>query len=241
MRTVYLGTSPFAAAVLERLAASRAPPALVDHPARPAEGPRPRAAAARRSPTRARALGLELIQPEALHAPEVLERIAAAEPDALVVCALRRAGLGAAAERVRDLQRAPVAAAALARRRADRAGDHGGRRRDRRLDHAPRPRGSTPGPVCLRAAEPIRPDDDYGTLAARLQALGGELLVRALDERPPWIEQDEAGVTYAHKIEAADRALDPTRTPAEVERDGARAAPAHRRAAAAARTAASSA
>ena len=42
--------------------------------------------------------------------------------------------------------------------------------------------------------------------------------MRALDERPPWIEQDERGVTYAHKIEAADRALDPTRTPAEVER-----------------------
>ena len=74
------------------------------------------------------------------------------------------------------------------------------------------------GPVCLRAAEPIRPDDDYGTLSARLQELAGELLVRALDERPPWVEQDEAGVTYAHKIEAADRALDPTRTPAEVER-----------------------
>ena len=69
------------------------------------------------------------------------------------------------------------------------------------------------GPVCLQAREPIRPDDDYGTLAARLQALGGDLLVRALDERPPWVEQDEAGVTYAEKIEAADRALDPTRRP----------------------------
>ena len=74
------------------------------------------------------------------------------------------------------------------------------------------------GPVCLRAPEQIRPDDDFGTLSARLQELGGELLVRALDERPPWIEQDEAGVTYAHKIEPSDRALDPTRTPAEVER-----------------------
>ena len=42
--------------------------------------------------------------------------------------------------------------------------------------------------------------------------------MRALDERPPWIDQDDEGVTYAHKIEAADRALDPTRTPAEVER-----------------------
>ena len=37
--------------------------------------------------------------------------------------------------------------------------------------------------------------------------------MRALDERPPWVEQPEEGVTYAHKIEAADRALDPTRRP----------------------------
>ena len=78
------------------------------------------------------------------------------------------------------------------------------------------------GPVCLAAATPIGPDDDYGTLAARLQALAGELLVRALDERPPWVEQDAAGVTYAHKIEAADRALDPTRRP---ERPSGRSAP----------------
>ena len=42
--------------------------------------------------------------------------------------------------------------------------------------------------------------------------------MRALDERPPFAEQDEAGVTYAHKIEAADRTLDPTRPPDEVER-----------------------
>ena len=42
------------------------------------------------------------------------------------------------------------------------------------------------GPVCLQAREPIRPDDDYGTLAARLESLGAELLVRALDERPPF-------------------------------------------------------
>ena len=74
------------------------------------------------------------------------------------------------------------------------------------------------GPVCLAEREPIRADDDYGSLAARLRDIGGEALVRALDERPPYVEQDEAGVTYAHKIEAADRALDPTRPPEEVER-----------------------
>src|SRR6185437_1947442 len=74
------------------------------------------------------------------------------------------------------------------------------------------------GPVYLRAAEPIRPDDDYGTLSARLEHLGAELLVRALDEHPEPVEQDEAGVTYAHKITAADRALAPTQRPEEVER-----------------------
>ena len=71
------------------------------------------------------------------------------------------------------------------------------------------------GPVCLAQAEPIGPDDDYGTLAARLQDLGATLLVRALDERPPFVEQPEDGVTYAEKITAADRTLDPA-APAEV-------------------------
>jgi methionyl-tRNA formyltransferase len=74
------------------------------------------------------------------------------------------------------------------------------------------------GPVCLQEAEPIRPDDDYATLAARLERLSGDLLVRALDEQPPFAEQPEDGVTYAHKIEAADRLLDPARGPEELER-----------------------
>ena len=33
------------------------------------------------------------------------------------------------------------------------------------------------GPVCLAGVEPIAPEDTYGSLAARLQRLGGELLV----------------------------------------------------------------
>jgi methionyl-tRNA formyltransferase len=74
------------------------------------------------------------------------------------------------------------------------------------------------GPVCLQERTPIGPDDDYASLAARMETLGGDLLVRALDERPPFVEQDEAGVTYAEKIEAADRTLDPARTAAENER-----------------------
>ena len=74
------------------------------------------------------------------------------------------------------------------------------------------------GPVCLREADPIHPDDDFGTLAARLERMGGDLLVRALDERPAYVEQDDALATYADKIGAEDRALDPARTPEELER-----------------------
>ena len=74
------------------------------------------------------------------------------------------------------------------------------------------------GPTCVQRAEPIRADDDYGTLSDRLAALGGELLVEALDDPPPWREQPEQGVTYAEKIETADRRLDPGCPAEELER-----------------------
>jgi methionyl-tRNA formyltransferase len=74
------------------------------------------------------------------------------------------------------------------------------------------------GPVCLQESRPIRPGDTYGTLAGRLQTLGGELLVRALDESPPCAEQDETLATYAEKISAEDRELDPAKPAGELER-----------------------
>jgi methionyl-tRNA formyltransferase len=73
------------------------------------------------------------------------------------------------------------------------------------------------GPVCLAGAEPIARDDTYGSLAPRLQELGARLLIQALDERPPYVEQDEAKVTYAEKIGPEDRTLDLTRPPIENE------------------------
>jgi methionyl-tRNA formyltransferase len=67
------------------------------------------------------------------------------------------------------------------------------------------------------------PQDTYGSLATRLQVLGGELLVRTLDllatgESPVFVEQDEAQVTYAEKIGPEDRLLDPARPASELER-----------------------
>jgi methionyl-tRNA formyltransferase len=216
LRTVYLGTSPFAASVLERLAGGEHRPQLVvTRPDRP-KG-RGRTLQSPAVADTARRLGLELIQPERLHADDVLDRIAAAEPDVLVLCAF---GVLVGEPLLSRYEIFNVHPSLLPRwrgaapvERAMMAGDSETGVSIMRLTE-----GLDSGPVCLRGAEPIRPDDDYGTLAARLEELAGDLLVRALGERPPWVEQDEAGVTYAHKIEAADRALDPTSTPEEVER-----------------------
>jgi methionyl-tRNA formyltransferase len=78
------------------------------------------------------------------------------------------------------------------------------------------------GPVALAAAEPIHPGDTAGTLSARLAVLGGALLVEALDRAEggtlELIEQDEDASTYASKIVADERRLDPQRSAAELER-----------------------
>jgi methionyl-tRNA formyltransferase len=74
------------------------------------------------------------------------------------------------------------------------------------------------GPVCLQAAEPVSREDTYGTLSARLRELAAGLLLRTLQERPQCAEQPEEGVSYAEKIAAGDRLLDPVRPAAELER-----------------------
>ena len=216
MRTVYLGTSEFAAVVLERLAGSPHRPALVV--TRP---DRPKGRGRRVSPPpvaeRARELGLEVIQPERLHDRQALDRIAAAEPEVVAVCAygvLIKEPLLSAYEMINvHPSLLPRWRGAAPVERAIMAGDEQTGVSIMRVTEA-----LDAGAVCAQEPEPIRADDDYGTLAARLERLGGELLVRALDERLSFVEQDESRVTYAHKIEAADRALDPARSPEELER-----------------------
>ena len=216
MRTVYLGTSSFAATVLRRLAASAHAPALVV--TRP-DAPRGRGRRLAPPPVAeaARELGLELIQPERLHDEDVLARIAAAEPGALAVCAygaLIREPLLSAYELLNvHPSLLPRWRGAAPIERAIMAGDDRTGvsiiRLTAELDA---------GPVCLQDSVPIGPDDDYGTLSERLEGVSGELLVRALEERPPFAAQAADGITYAHKIEARDRALDFTNPPEAVER-----------------------
>ena len=216
MRTVYLGTSEFAVAVLEPLAGSPHRPELVI--TRP---DRRRGRGQKLSPPpvaeQADRLGIELVQPDSVNDEQVLERIAAAAPEAVCICAygaLIKEPLLSAFEMLNvHPSLLPRWRGAAPVERAIEAGDEETgvtiMRPTAELDA---------GPICLQRPEPIRPDDDYGTLSARLAGLGGELLVEALDERPPFRVQPGAGVTYAEKIGSGDRRLDPARGAAELAR-----------------------
>ena len=215
MRTVYLGTSDFAAAVLERLAETDHRPALVV--TRP-DAPKGRGRALSPPPVAvmARELGIEVDQPPSVNADDARARIAAAEPEAVVVCAF---GALIKEPLLSDHELVNVHPSLLPRwrgaapvERAIMAGDEETGVSIMRLTA-----GWDSGPVCLAGAEPIARDDTYGSLAPRLQELGARLLIQALDERPPYVEQDEAKVTYAEKIGPEDRTLDLTRPPIENE------------------------
>lgn len=218
MRTVYLGTSEFAATVLRRLAGSPHRPQLVVTPPDRRRGrgrreqPPPAAAAAAE-------LGLELCQSENVNQGEALERIRAAEPDALAVCAF---GQLIREPLLSEFEMLNVHPSLLPRwrgaapiERAIMAGDERTGVCVMRLTA-----GLDSGPVALCEEVSIGPEDDYEALAATLAERGGELLVRALDEAAAGglelTEQDEAAVTYAEKIEPAERRLDPSRPAAEL-------------------------
>jgi methionyl-tRNA formyltransferase len=222
LRSVFLGTSDFAAAVLERLAASDHRPALVlSRPDRPRG--RGRRVAAPPVAERALELGLELAQPERVNEPPVLERIAQARPEVVVVCAfgaLIKEPLLSAHELFLNVHPSllPRWRGAAPIERAIMAGDEQTGVSIMRLTA-----GLDSGPVCITASESITSEDTYGSLAARLWELGGESLVRALDltaagAPPAFTEQDEAGVTYAEKIGPEDRLLDAAKQAVELER-----------------------
>jgi len=217
VRTVYLGTSAFAAAVLRRLHDSPHRPALVV--TRP-DAPRGRGRKLAPPPVAetARALGLEVFQPGRVNAPESVDRIAAAAPDRLALCAygaLIKEPLLSRFGPILNVHPSllPRWRGAAPVERAIMAGDA-----QTGVSIMALTAGLDDGPVCLTGATPIRPDDTYGTLTERLERLGAHLLVEALDTGPPLRAQPEEGVTYADKITAEDRTLDPARPAAELER-----------------------
>ncbi len=216
MRTVYLGTSEFAAVVLRRLADSPHRPELVV--TRP---DRPRGRGRKLSPPpvaeAARELGIALDQPASVNAESAIETIAQARPDAVLVCAFGALITEPLLSRWEMLNVHPSLLprwrGAAPVERAIMAGDDVTGVSIMRVGE-----GLDDGPVCAQATVPIEALDTYGTLAARLEELGAELLVQTLDERPPCAPQDEAHATYAHKISPQDRDLMPARTAVELER-----------------------
>jgi methionyl-tRNA formyltransferase len=202
--------------VLERLAASDHRPVLVvTRPDR--KRGRGRKLAPPPVAQAARALGIDLIQPESVNSDEARAAISAVEPEAVAICAF------GAYIREPLLTEHPfwnVHPSLLPRWR-------GAAPIERAIEAGDPQTGVTimrptaemdAGPVCLQASEPIRPDDDYGSLGPRLERLGGDLLVRAFDELPPFVEQPSDGVTLADKIEPDDRRLDPALGASALER-----------------------
>ena len=201
---IYLGTSAFAAEVLKRLPA---PELVVTRPDAP-KG-RGRRLAAPPVAVTARELGIDVLQPEDVNAIEL-------PPGDVVLCAygaLVREPLLSRGVLNLHPSLLPRWRGAAPVERAIMAGDAqigvSIMRLAEELDA---------GPVCLSEAVPIGGEDTYGSLAPRLQELGATLLARALDESPPWVDQPDEGVTYAERITADDRTLDPQASPEANER-----------------------
>jgi methionyl-tRNA formyltransferase len=216
VRTVFLGTSEFAVTVLRRLVSSEHRPVLVV--TRP---DRPRGRGRRVSPPpvaqAAGELGLEVDQPASVNDQAAHERIELARPEVICVCAfgglIREPLLSSHPMLNVHPSLLPRWRGAAPIERAIMAGDERTGVSIMRLTA-----GLDSGPVCLQTGEPIGTQDTYGTLAPRLAALGGELLVRALSTAPVCREQDESLVTYAEKIGPEDRQLDPGQPAARLER-----------------------
>jgi methionyl-tRNA formyltransferase len=216
VRTAFLGTSEFAVAVLRRLAASKHRPDLVI--TRP---DRPRGRGRRLTPPpvaeAAGELEIPVDQPTSVNDDATRERLAKLAPEAICVCAY---GAVIKDPLLSEYLMLNVHPSLLPRwrgaapiERAIMAGDERTGVSIMRVTA-----GLDSGPICAQAAEPIGVEDTYGTLALRLQELGGELLVGALDVLPACTDQDDSGATYAERISAEDRKLDPARPAQELER-----------------------
>jgi len=171
----------------------------------------------------AQQLGIPVIQPEKLRAPEALEQLQAWAPDLIVVAAfgqilrpnvLELPRFGCINTHASLLPRhrgaAPIQAAIL-------AGDSQTGVTIMKMDA-----GLDTGPMLRQRAIPIGDQDTGGSLFEKLSQLGGELLLETL---PGYLAgeitpqpQPEAGVTYFGMIKKEDGLLDFNRPAAELER-----------------------
>jgi methionyl-tRNA formyltransferase len=221
VRTIYLGTSEFAAAVLRCLAESAHRPLLVVSPP-----DRPRGRGRRTAPPpaaeAAREMEIDLLQAENVNEEGVLERIRATRPEALAVCAfgqlIREPLLSQWPMLNVHPSLLPRWRGAAPIERAIAAGDASTGVCVMKVTE-----GLDAGPVALCEQVEIGLEEDFEALSGKLAALGGELLVQSLDllaeSRLEFAEQDqEEEVTYAEKIGPGERRLDPARPAADLAR-----------------------
>jgi methionyl-tRNA formyltransferase len=220
LKTAYLGTSEFAAAVLRRLADSPHRPALVVTPPDSRKG-RGRHLASPPAADAARELDLPLHQTPNVNSPESIEAIRSAEPAVIAVCAF---GQLIKEPLLSDFEMLNVHPSLIPRWR-------GAAPIERTLMAGEGLTGVTimrvtegldSGPVALTEEVRVDGGDDYASLSERLAAVGGELLVRALDRFAAgdleFTEQDDAQAIYAEKISPEERHLDPALPADELER-----------------------
>jgi methionyl-tRNA formyltransferase len=216
VRTVFLGTSQFAAGILTALAHSpHRPELVVTRPQRPRG--RGRRMAAPPVADRAHELGLALAQPESVNDDVARAQIAAAAPETVCVCAfgalIKEPLLSTYPMLNVHPSLLPRWRGAAPIERAIMAGDA-----QTGVSIMQLTAGLDSGPVCEQARTQIEPTDTYGSLATRLEALGAQLLIDVLDHSPACHEQPQDAVTYAEKITSEDRRLDPGHSAAELER-----------------------
>jgi methionyl-tRNA formyltransferase len=216
-RVVFLGSPDFAVPGLRSLAAAYTIVGVVTQPDR--EAGRGRIRVAPPVKTAALELGLPVLQPEKLRAPEAMAQLAAWAPDLIVVAAygqiLRPAVLdlprfgcinvhGSLLPRWRGA--APIQAAIL-------AGD-----RETGITIMKMDSGVDTGPILSQRAMPIASDDTAGSVFEKMSVLGAELLAETLpgylkgDLKPH--PQPEEGVTQAPMLKKENGLLDFT-LPAE--------------------------
>jgi methionyl-tRNA formyltransferase len=221
LRLVFLGSPPFATPILDRLVASPFRPlAIVTQPARPRG--RGRKLAGSSVAALAGAQGIELLEPETVRAPAALARLAALEPDVLLVASygeILRPELLVLARVValnvhpsllpRHRGATPIQAALLA---GDEVTGVAIQKVAPELDA---------GDLLLVRETPIRSGETAGELGQRLAAWSGELVLEALAAvaagTARYTPQDAARATWCKKLGAQDGRLDWSRPGHELE------------------------
>ena len=217
MKIIFMGTPDIAASVLKCLAPVHEVIAVYTQPPRPAG----RKMQLQSSPVQqvAESLGFPVYTPLTLKTPEAQTEFASLNADVAVVCAyglilpdavLKAPKMGCINIHASLLPRwrgaAPI-------QRAIEAGDSESGITIMQMDS-----GLDTGDMLMRGIVPITPDMTAGELYDKLTQIGGDLILKTLDNKPMPIPQSSEGITYAEKIRKEEALIDWTLSANRIER-----------------------